>query len=440
MTLDIHSGPYDQNQEVPQFPGFYPNANQPAEPRPDVAAKPPVYEEALFQPKHAKKPDDSADPGESPQDAHDRGDEHSTRSESRYDDPKPAKKPADAAKRYVGQMAQFRRLARKRRDDPNFPWEKWGDAFGSANRLAGNKWATTFKFALCAGKGVFDDIGDVPQHILNAVQDGLNRAWKRQTPIKYTPEDLSRKFRVTCAQRYRLKLWAIGAIDATPEQCREYAERQRQRKARDADTIAGMARAMGVDPQTKKPLVSPHALQQKFRRWKKAAGKPLSAERRKEWEGEGISRRTWYRHRAKAKGAATVQAGTENEPLGQGACPKTHKGSKTVAPKRENRAKSSDSRSCQVARPHVFEGGVVPLFVESLASASTSRNAARKAPRVPNGASSVKAAVAASAAANRLGAPALRRRAALSHATMHVRAFAAVYSAWSPASITAGFG
>lgn len=123
------------------------------------------------------------------------------------DDPKPAKKPADPAKRYVAQMAQLRRLARKRRDDPKFSWVKFGDALGSANSLAGNKRRTRLKFALCAGEGVFDDIKQASQEILNAVQDGINRAWERQGAIKYSPEDLSRKFHVTCAERHRLKLW-----------------------------------------------------------------------------------------------------------------------------------------------------------------------------------------------------------------------------------------
>jgi hypothetical protein len=201
-------------------------------------------------------------------------------------DPKPAKKPADPAKRYVAQMAQLWRLFRSRRDDPAFPSEKWGDAFGSANRLAGNKWPTALKFALCGGKGVFDDIKDVPQRILNEVQDGLNRSWKRQSPIKYTPEDLSRKFRVTCAERYRLKLWSIGAIDATPDECRAYAERQRDKKRANAeraranraaanpnyrareDSVAAEARRMGVEPKR---------LQERLRRWKKSARKAASA-------------------------------------------------------------------------------------------------------------------------------------------------------------------
>lgn len=202
------------------------------------------------------------------------------------DDPKPAKKPADPAKRYVAQMAQMRRLARKRRDDPAFPWDKWGDAFGSANRLAGNKRRTRLKFALCAGEGVFDDIKQASQEILNAVQDGINRACERQGAIKYSPEDLSRKFHVTCAERHRLKLWQIAAIDATPDECRAYGDRQREKKRANAeraranraaanpnytpreDSAAAEARRMGVKENT---------LQAKLWRWKKAARKAAEA-------------------------------------------------------------------------------------------------------------------------------------------------------------------
>jgi hypothetical protein len=90
-------------------------------------------------------------------------------------------------------------------------------------------------------------------------------------PLRFKADTLARRLGVTAADRVRLKLWTIGAIDETSEQ-RQKARRERARLARQS-----ARRAAGA-----KPLKQYRAEQ---------------ASRPKPWMAAGCSRRTWHRHK-----------------------------------------------------------------------------------------------------------------------------------------------
>jgi hypothetical protein len=86
-----------------------------------------------------------------------------------------------------------------------------------------------------------------------------------------TAQDLGRRLNVTNAEREWLRLWTIAAVDMTEEQMGE--QRKAKKRARDRRR----RRAAGSEPR--------------------ALYLANSLSRKKPWEIEGISRRTWERHR-----------------------------------------------------------------------------------------------------------------------------------------------
>ena len=86
-----------------------------------------------------------------------------------------------------------------------------------------------------------------------------------------TAQDLGRRLNVTNAERERLRLWTIAAVDMTEEQMGE--QRKAKKRARDRRR----RRAAGSEPR--------------------AQYLANSLSRKKPWEIEGISRRTWERRR-----------------------------------------------------------------------------------------------------------------------------------------------
>jgi hypothetical protein len=88
----------------------------------------------------------------------------------------------------------------------------------------------------------------------------------------WTADQLAWRYRVTREEREALGLTTIGAIDYGK------AARTKRRRERDRQRKRAVRRAHGMQPRTEYEAASlTHA---------------------KPWEGEGISRRTWYRHRA----------------------------------------------------------------------------------------------------------------------------------------------
>jgi hypothetical protein len=96
-----------------------------------------------------------------------------------------------------------------------------------------------------------------------------------------TAQDLGRRLNVTNGERERLRLWTIAAIDMTEEQMGE----QRRAKKRACDRRR--RRAAGIKPR--------------------AQYLADSLSRKKPWEIEGISRRTWERRRQRYNVASPRQ-------------------------------------------------------------------------------------------------------------------------------------
>ncbi|MFZ2075737.1 MAG: hypothetical protein WAV38_03605 [Xanthobacteraceae bacterium] len=88
---------------------------------------------------------------------------------------------------------------------------------------------------------------------------------------KRTARQLGDRLRVSNRERERLKLWTIAPFDMTDKQLKE------QRKAKDRARKRRLSRAVGRKPQER------------------------SLSRQKPWESAGVSRRTWFRKRAKRR-------------------------------------------------------------------------------------------------------------------------------------------
>lgn len=90
-----------------------------------------------------------------------------------------------------------------------------------------------------------------------------------ECPLKWTADKLAWKFKITDAQRTRLKLTTIGAIDISK------AERIKRRRIRNAEARRAARRAQGAKPRCEYEA--------------------NSLNRRKPWQAAGMSRAAWYR-------------------------------------------------------------------------------------------------------------------------------------------------
>jgi hypothetical protein len=93
-------------------------------------------------------------------------------------------------------------------------------------------------------------------------------------PQRWKADALAWRLRLTAADRHALGITTIGAIDENK------AARAKRRRRRDRERKARLRRAKGIQPRK--------------------AYEDQSAEQAMPWIAEGISRRTWYRRRAKA--------------------------------------------------------------------------------------------------------------------------------------------
>jgi hypothetical protein len=88
-------------------------------------------------------------------------------------------------------------------------------------------------------------------------------------PLRWRADKLAARLNLTEAERRRLNIRTIGAVDVTK------AEREATRRSRKLEAQRILRRAKGIKPR------------------KVYEGRSASAS--KPWEAEGISRRTWYR-------------------------------------------------------------------------------------------------------------------------------------------------
>ena len=102
------------------------------------------------------------------------------------------------------------------------PWKSSGWDAGSANIPPP---PTCFKRADSRnfqGAGRDERPRSTPSKIRRQRQSSFAEA-KRQNAIKFEPIDFAHMLRVTKADRHRLSIWQIAAIDATPEECRAFS-------------------------------------------------------------------------------------------------------------------------------------------------------------------------------------------------------------------------
>ncbi len=90
-----------------------------------------------------------------------------------------------------------------------------------------------------------------PSKIRRQRQSSFGEA-KRQNAIKFEPIDFANMLRVAKADRHRLGIWQIAAIDATPEECRAFSERERDKKRRNAERSRAARCAAGATPREDK--------------------------------------------------------------------------------------------------------------------------------------------------------------------------------------------
>ena len=103
-----------------------------------------------------------------------------------------------------------------------------------------------------------------------------------------TAQELGERFNITNAERERLRLWTIAAVDIAEDQ------RAEQRKAKKRARDIRRRREDGSEPR--------------------AVYLATSKNRRQPWKAEGISRATWYRQQ---KRAASTCPRAELEPMRQ---------------------------------------------------------------------------------------------------------------------------
>jgi hypothetical protein len=95
-------------------------------------------------------------------------------------------------------------------------------------------------------------------------------------PIRWMADTLAARLNLTDAERSRLKIRSVGAVDFTKEQ-RAQRRREKSRLASEAKR-----RAVGAKPQSQ------------------------SSSRTEPWKAQGVSRRTWYRRLARRRGTTST--------------------------------------------------------------------------------------------------------------------------------------
>jgi hypothetical protein len=169
----------------------------------------------------------------------------------------------------IARMLQrdLRRVARARRDDPLFPWAKFGDFVANEQRKIPAGKTPSAETMLCRGKErVFQTLADVPPHIAREVAAGIDTAMARAAPMRRCGDDFAHGLGVTWAERERLGVWLIGAADCSRDE-REI----RQKEKRNADQRRRRRAAGMVARETYEARsiveIKPWKLAGKSRRW-----------------------------------------------------------------------------------------------------------------------------------------------------------------------------
>jgi len=182
----------------------------------------------------------------------------------------------------------LKRIARDRRDDPNFPWRKLAAFLANEARflppglyfVKGLRGAQTWYGAHVAsilywGKNpIFDDDETAPPWIVAEVRAGIADAPPNKPHIRRTACDFAKGLGVSAADRERLAAWLVGAVDRNEDQLRDDAmarKRDRDRKCAakrrlvkgakprqqyEAGSIAARSREMGISPATLRKRLS----------------------------------------------------------------------------------------------------------------------------------------------------------------------------------------
>ncbi|MFO1101319.1 MAG: hypothetical protein U1E20_00265 [Methylocystis sp.] len=114
--------------------------------------------------------------------------------------------------------------------------------------------------ALCYGRHrLFDTLDQAPPEIATAVEAGVADAIARGRRIRFTAEDIGRALQITAAEKLAAEAWQVGC-DLSAEEWAEIirqrrADKQRERRRKDGvalreESVAAMARAAGVKPDT----------------------------------------------------------------------------------------------------------------------------------------------------------------------------------------------
>ena len=237
-------------------------------------------------------------------------------------------------------QAQFKTVARDRRDDPTFSWRKLGYLSANEKRqfhpgryqvegLRGVQGWTGASVAsiLYHGKNpIFDDDEEAPRWIVDEIKAGIADAPPDEKHHPMTGQDFAKALGVTAADRERHKVWLIGANDRTQSELHADAKARREQRRADKRRDAGMTpRAESTAAEARRLGIKPATAQARLRRWRRqremaareeaaAALAAMTIKESKPWEREGIGRSTWFARKANAKAAKAVKAAN-----GQGA-------------------------------------------------------------------------------------------------------------------------
>lgn len=189
-------------------------------------------------------------------------------------------------------IADLQRIARGRLNDRGFDWRKFADfvcnemlaaAPGehvdhhseidvidrpfdrttvTKTRTRRITWPTPCAATvLCYGRHrLFETIDQAPPAIVADVEAGVADALAPGRRIRFSGDDIGRALGITAEEKLAAKAWQIGAVDVSAEEWAEIirkrrADQQRRRRRKQGlaphdDSIAAMARAAGIRPDT----------------------------------------------------------------------------------------------------------------------------------------------------------------------------------------------
>jgi hypothetical protein len=154
--------------------------------------------------------------------------------------------------------AQVQKLAKARRDDPTFPWFKFGRTGGNILMFLpsgywadengnGVPWGSPNAAALlCHGKNApFDALEDVPPQILDDVASGVAAAVAVGVHVREDGHAIGHRLGLTDAMRRKLRVWQLWPLEMSRA---EYEAMCVARHARKADERRAARHRQGMVP------------------------------------------------------------------------------------------------------------------------------------------------------------------------------------------------